>query len=46
MVSACDCSPECCKSKDTTNHYHTGDNCFHPNGEIHAICKDNTDNSF
>ena len=37
MITACDCSPDCCKAKDTTYHYHIGEYCFHTDGDIHKI---------
>ena len=38
MREACDCSPDCCKTNDTSYHFHIGKNCFHPSGSKHEIC--------
>ena len=35
---ACDCSPDCCKTNDTSYHFHIGEICFHPSGSKHKIC--------
>ena len=37
MITTCDCSTDCCKANDTTNHYHTEEYCFHTDGDIHKI---------
>ena len=34
---ACDCSPECSKTNDTSSHYHIAEICFHPDGSKHEI---------
>jgi hypothetical protein len=40
--TACDCSPECCKANDTSNHYHIGEDCFHSNEFSHKTCDDDS----
>ena len=36
-IEACDCSPECCNSNDTSYHFHAEGNCFHLDGMIHPL---------
>jgi hypothetical protein len=35
---ACDCSPECCNTTDTSHHFHIEGLCIHLNGSKHEIC--------
>ena len=34
---ACDCSPEICKTKDTSYHKHVKNSCVHVDGTSHKI---------
>ena len=36
---ACDCSPEICKTKDTSYHKHVKNSCVHIDGTSHKINK-------
>jgi predicted DNA binding protein len=36
---ACDCSPEFCKSQDTSYHKHVKNSCIHIDGTCHDIDK-------
>lgn len=43
LEEPCDCSPECCRSQDTSYHKHVRNTCVHIDGTSHIIDK-STDN--